>query len=77
MSRRKIIKDYKAHFGLQDVPFRMLGLHDKEVIDWAVQLVKNCNMPNVSGSYGRYCDYLSLTLDGMKPEEAARECGLL
>ena len=29
---------------------------------------------SVSGSY---CDYLSLTLDGMKPEEAARECGLL
>lgn len=26
---------------------------------------------------GSYCDYLSLTLDGMKPEEAARECGLL
>jgi hypothetical protein len=24
-----------------------------------------------------YCDYFSLTLDGMKPEEAARECGLL
>jgi hypothetical protein len=24
-----------------------------------------------------YCDYLSLTLDGMKPEKAARECGLL
>lgn len=26
---------------------------------------------------GSYCDYLSLTLDGMKPEAAARECGLL
>lgn len=24
-----------------------------------------------------YCDYLSLNLDGMKPEDAARECGLL
>lgn len=24
-----------------------------------------------------YSDYLSLTLDGVKPEEAARECGLL
>ena len=29
---------------------------------------------SVSGSY---CEYLSLTLDGMKPEDAARECGLL
>jgi len=35
---------------------------------------KNCLSPDVSGSY---CDYLSLTLDGMTPEEAARECGLL
>lgn len=26
---------------------------------------------------GSYCDYLSLTLDGVPPEEAARECGLL
>lgn len=26
---------------------------------------------------GSYFDYLSLTLDGMRPEEAARECGLL
>ena len=35
---------------------------------------KNGLSPDVSG---RYCDYLSLILDGMKPEEAARECGLL
>ena len=74
MSRRKIIKAYKAHFGLEDIPFRMLGSHDKEIINWAEQLVNTCNMPDVNGSY---CDYLSLTLDGMKPEEAARECKLL
>lgn len=28
-------------------------------------------------SLSNYSDYLSLTLDGMKPEEAARDCGLL
>ena len=32
------------------------------------------NLQNVNGSY---CDYFSLTLDGMKPEDAARECKLL
>jgi len=28
-------------------------------------------------SLSNYSDYLSLTLDGMKPEEAASQCGLL
>ena len=35
------------------------------------------NKKGLSSNSSDYSDYLSLTLDGMNPEEAARECGLL
>ena len=41
MTRKQIIKDYKNHFGLQDIPFRNLGSGDKAIIEWAEDLVKN------------------------------------
>lgn len=50
MNRRKIITDYKAHFGLNDIPFSLLGSHDKAIIDWAEQLVNNCKTASVSGN---------------------------
>ena len=41
MTRKQIIKDYKSHFGLQDITFRNLGSGDKAIIEWAEDLVKN------------------------------------
>lgn len=41
ITKRQIIKDYKNHFGIQDIPFKNLGKGDKEIIEWAEDLVKN------------------------------------
>ena len=57
-----------------------IGETDKEFDDsnyteWLeIERENLLNLQNVNGSY---CDYFSLTLDGMKPEDAARECKLL
>jgi len=48
MKRKQIIKHYKSHFGLEDTPFNKLGHGDKTMIEWAEDLVKNCNIPDVS-----------------------------
>ena len=47
MTRKQIIKDYKSHFGLQDIPFRNLGSGDKAIIEWAEDLVKNLALSSV------------------------------
>lgn len=62
MTRRQIIKHYKDHFSLQDIPFRMLGDGDKAIIEWAEQLVKNCDLADVVGqseqlkAFCQYCE---------------------
>ena len=50
MTRKQIIKHHKAHFGIQDIPFKDLGSSDKLMIKWAEDLVKNCSIPVVSVS---------------------------
>lgn len=41
--RRQLIKSYKAHFGIQDIPFRKLGHGDKAMIEWAESFVNDCD----------------------------------
>lgn len=45
MKRNDIIKHYKNFFGLENIG---LAENDQLMIDWAENLVKDCNLPDVS-----------------------------
>lgn len=47
---------------------RAVNQAKKEWIEERDSIMKNLN---------NHCDYVSLTLDGMRPEKAAKECNLL
>lgn len=69
---KKVIRHYKEHFSMQDIPYKNFGKQDKVVIEWGKELAKEIQ----SESIDKYYDYFILTLDGVEPEDAAKQLGL-